>query len=255
MKNNLQWPATANCLRVCLLFLLPLAASAQQKDSLKFNNRKYKYEVGIDMQGIFNNYLGTALIFKIRNDRGKFIPVSYAKNYRIQWFASAGLSGEDQVTDLDTFSNATISSSNQYDNLHLSAFVGMEKVHFSGKFNFYYGLDLGPSYSYWQTGYQIREIQSGSYTTTITSTVGDPNESHAIGVNVAPFFGVKYRFNERFSASAETAFFAAYAFISETRYLIEYSGSTAQFASRIQTHRFSMYMDYLRFLTFNYHFG
>lgn len=254
MKNNLHLTATANCICVYLFFLLPLAATAQQNDSLKFNNRKYKYEVGIDMQGLFTNYLGTSLILKIRNDRGKFVPVSSAINYRIQWYASAGLSGQDRVTDLDTFPFATVSS-NQYDHLHLNAFAGMEKVHFYGKFNLYYGLDFGPSYSYSQTGYLIREVQSGPYTVTNFISISNLNESHGLGLNVVPFFGVKYRFTERFSASAETAFFAAYAYVSQTFFVVENSGSTAQFASRIQTHRFSMFMNYLRFLTFNYHFG
>ncbi|MCC6413562.1 MAG: hypothetical protein IT270_18030, partial [Saprospiraceae bacterium] len=70
MKYNLQLLKPANLFWFCLLCLAPMSAVAQQKDSLKFNNRKYKYEVGIDMQGFFGGNPGTGLVLKVRNDRG-----------------------------------------------------------------------------------------------------------------------------------------------------------------------------------------
>ncbi|MCC6412090.1 MAG: hypothetical protein IT270_10550, partial [Saprospiraceae bacterium] len=226
----------------------------QQKDSLKFNNRKYKYEVGIDMQGFFGGNPGTGLVLKVRNDRGKFVPVSYAKNYRYQISFFGDLNSKANVTELDTFTNYSIEpkASNRF---YVQAMVGMEKVVFFRKFNLYYGLDFGPHYDYYHTDYTIEKQIVGGQEVVSVSGVGRMTEWQQVGASIVPFIGVKYRISDRFSVSAETAFFVKYAYISETWYGTDATGFDDVYASRVKYHNITTGMDYLRFLTFNYHFG
>ncbi|MCC6412091.1 MAG: hypothetical protein IT270_10555 [Saprospiraceae bacterium] len=253
MKNNLHFPAKANSIWVCLIFLLPLAATAQQKDSLKFNNRKYKYEVGIDMQGVFSNGPGTGLVFKIRNDRGKYVPVSYGTNYRFQLILNGQLNSEPTVETGDTLYTPYYDF-NKGDQALIQILAGWERVQYFNRFNFYYGMDAGPFYRHMESDYfYVTYLHTdGNYYSTYTSAWETDHTSY--GVSVVPFVGVKYRLTDRFSVSVETSLW------------LEYSTTIVRlnpnepvwpelYNVRSQYHSFGSRFSYLRLCSFNYHFG
>lgn len=232
-----------------LLFLLNASA---QNDSITRLNRKYKTEIGVDMSQIFQRTPGTALILKLKNNRGRFVDLTSAKNYRIQFGINGSLPVSENVKDNDT--TYYIYSAKTENSLSITAMFGFEKVKFYGKFNFFYGIDFGPSYSQHSTGYTAYRYSSGQ-----GGTVYGPFDQFDLkraAFSVSPFIGAKYRLSEHFSASIESGFTLTY-FISKS--LIYSPGinsnpylKDAQLAEENKS-GLELSMKYLRFLTLNYH--
>lgn len=243
-----------------ILFSLTFCISAfsQQKDSIMAINRKYKKEVGIDFQGFFKSTLGTALIFKVKNNRNRYISLTTTKNFRFQLGISGTLPTNDKVTNIDT--SKVRYSTQEASSFSIQPMLGMEKVNFYGKFNFYYGVDFGPYYNYTNSGYSVYTFTNYPYTGAMYSnSAGLPQQSEAkkYGLSIAPFIGAKYRLSEHFSASIESGFFVSY-FASKTKiYSLPYiNGGNKSTNTVIADKNYSgldFSVKYLRFLTLNYH--
>ena len=148
---------------------------------------------------------------------------------------------------------------------------GIERVNFFGRFNIFYGLDFGPYYNYSKFGYALYEYNNGNtnyYNYSLNNPNGNyafgPSESNKFGFAVSPFIGAKYRISERFSASIESSFFLSYFYSFNKIYAAPYySGNSTSFnaiefnhvAAKTTINGIQFNMNYLRFLTFNYHFN
>ena len=233
-----------------IAFTQPRFFSAK-KDSTKFNNRKYKYELGVDMQGIFGGNPGTGLIWKIRDDHSKLVPVSYSKYWRFQVFTSSNTT---------TNHSLNFQSSNvlyNYDqptnaNAYIGLSVGRERNNFYDRFNFFYGFDAGVIGSYYQTTYNVYSYHYDNAGTLLSSGFAPFSQTdRGLGVSGYVFIGVKYHFSERISISFESAFFASY--------MVHRLKATANFfdedvTSNTSYSTFGHALDYLRSLSINYHF-
>ncbi len=219
-------------------------------------NRKYKHEVGIDVQGLIQRNLGSTLILKIKR-KEKLVNLTGSKNFRFQ----LNLSGTFPVSEKTT---QTDSVQYHYSNKGASSFTiqpmfGIERIKFYRKFNFYYGVDFGPYYSYIDNGYMVFKytyLNSGTYGYNASNGFPVETQSKKYGVSVAPFIGIKYRISSHFSASLESCFYLSYFITKEKSYNIPYyynpSNSTVLISEKT-THGFDFSMKYLRFLTINYH--
>ena len=229
--------------------LLLLLNAAAQNDSIMRINRKYKTEVGIDMSQIFQKNPGTALILKIKNNRGRFIDLRSAKNYRIQ----LGINGSIPVSESSTPGDTAFIfySSKPASTFNVNLMFGKEKVNFYGKFNFYYGFDVGPYYECYNSGYMAYTYPYGGGYSGSTQ-----RESRKAGVAIFPFIGAKYRISEHLSASIESGFVFSY-FMSKAVILsVPNITSPDNKTSTLATEKvsgFDFSIKYLRFLTLNYH--
>ena len=237
-----------------LLFILNGSChlSAQKSDSIMLINRKYKHEVGIDVQGLIQRNLGSTLILKIKR-KEKLVNLTGSKNYRFQLFLSGAFPVSEKTKQLDTLN--TYYDSKSYSTFMIQPMIGLERIKFYGKFNFYYGVDFGPSYSYSNNGYSVIKYYSNNYGSSNLET-----ESKKYGLSVAPFIGIKYRFSSRFSASLESGFYLSYFLTKEKYNNIRYGNNNINTSGYIllpisekTTNGFNFSMSYLRFLTINYH--
>jgi hypothetical protein len=231
-------------------------ALAQKSDSLTSLNRKYKREIGIDFQGFFRGAPGTTFIYKIRNDRGKYISVASARNFRFQ----LNLEGNMPLATKITYGDTTMASYYKQDprELTIQLSLGLERVRFYDRFNFYYGIDVGPSYSFYDSGYDYyRYLNStnnqyyygGRYW-------GEQIVEKRIGMSFSPFVGVKYRFAERFSVSLESSFVASVFMKTKEGYLPIYANGgrpSTKVITKIKETGIEFYPRYLRLLSINYH--
>jgi hypothetical protein len=231
--------------------LLILFNATAQNDSIMRINRKYKYEVGVDMSELLQKTPGTALILKIKNNSGRFVELKSAKNYRLQLAVNGSLHKKETVPH-DTSIIKYKSKATQ--SFYLQAMFGVERVNFYGKFNFYYGVDIGPYYNYINSGYTAYGYVNGS---SISWAAGQPyeQESRKGGIALIPFAGAKYRFSEHFSASIESGFNLAYFFSKTTVHNLPFVGyNTLDLTLAEETATgIDFSMKYLRFLTLNYH--
>jgi hypothetical protein len=233
---------------VLMLILCIPSIAHLQTDSLKFSNRKYKREIGIDMTGIFAGNPGSSLIFKIRNDRGKLIALTYAKNYRFAVNFSGNLNlnskyyGEEKERLVDSVDV-------EYQYSYFNFLLGIERVNFYNKINFYYGCDAGL--------FNQNSLNSNSYyyyQNNVLNYLRSDEKSNSLGAILIPFFGLKYKLNERFSLSLESGASVRYAHImtkyKQGRYIEDVEGLVKKTVSN------RLFIDFipLRFLTFNYHF-
>ena len=219
-------------------------------------NRKYKHEVGIDVQGLIQRSLGSTLILKIKR-KEKLVNLTGSKNFRFQLNLSGTFPVSEKTTQTDTvqyrYSNKGASS------FTIQPMFGIERIKFYGKFNFYSGVDFGPYYSYSDNGYLAYK-----YTYLNNTTYGYNNyiafpietQSKKYGVSVAPFIGIKYRISSHFSASLESGFYLSYFITKEKNYNIPFfynPNNSTTLISEKTSHGFDFSMKYLRFLTINYH--
>jgi hypothetical protein len=232
-----------------------LNSFSQQKDSIMAINRKFKREIGVDLQGLFKSTPGTALILKIKNNRNRFISLVSTKNFRFQLGLSGTIPTTDNVKMVDSSTNRYSSQEARTYSIQLMA--GMEKVNFYGKFNFYYGFDFGPYYNYSNTGYSSLIYTNGGGAYSFSGGFPEQTEAKKMGVTFAPFVGAKYRISEHFSATIESAFYLSY-FLSETKIMdLPYYYSTVRTNKVVAVKNssgFDFSVKYLRFLTVNYHF-
>jgi len=135
-------------LPILFCLLISNLAYSQTQDSTKFNNRKYKWEIGIDMKGLFNGTPGGAMVFKTRKTLGKLVPISYSNNLR---YLVSLVGTQPTQSNFTIDENSPIRVVNNDDNrkYHFTECgIGYEHIDFYGRFNFYYGLDLILKYSY-----------------------------------------------------------------------------------------------------------
>lgn len=222
------------------------------RDTAKFNNRLYKQELGLAIQGIFSGYVGGSLVWKVRDDRGKLIPVSYANFWRFQ----AGVSGRTFTGYQDslTVNNITVNNVNPSQSTNsVWVTVGRERVNFFNRFNLFYGWEAGPTFAYERSNQ------------TVTTPVFGPSggivayqyvplvmKELRLGAYAAAFLGVKYHCTERISLSFETGFHLAYAYARRKIALTLNNVVTQSTPTSYQNVDYGL--NYLRFITLNYHF-
>lgn len=213
-----------------------------RSDSIMQINRKYRHEVGVDMSGLLQRSSSAALVFKRSSKSGRL-------NYRFQLGIQGKLPLNQKISSDDT--SYTILAYKSPSSFGIFVGVGLERVKSFGRFNFYYGADLVPSYNASNSGYRI-----------VSNGVSNPGsngllyESYTANIALTPFIGAKYRLSEHFSASIESALFISW-FMSETRvsvpYYINGFGAMPGIVSKEETSGLNISMSYLRFLTLNYH--
>lgn len=247
-----------------LLFIICFASWASsvfaQKnflDSLsneKFNNRKYRREMGIDMKGLFGGFPGGTFIFKQRTGDKKLIAVSYSDYLRF----SVSFSGNTTLSSLDTAAIYKVTDDiglvikpTESASHYLSLSAGKERIYYYGRFNLYYGADF-----FLNTGYSHqKQFISGTFTNNNAYVYLEiPVRTFSAGAEIVPFFGMKYRISERFSVSIESGFYLGYTFRrlkwgDKESNLAEDQNPIVYF-----THQINHSMVPLRLLTFNYHF-
>ncbi len=226
---------------------------SSEKDTTKFNNRQYKQELGIAVHKIFKGELGGSLVWKIRDDRSKLVPVSYSNYWRFQ----AGLSGSEIKGTRDTlyFTDYTIERNiPDYKSHNFWARIGKERNNFSNRYNFYYGWEFGPDFVY-------EENSNRSFTTVYSindpiplgfSSLENTSRKFSVGAGGAVFVGVKYHFTPRISLSFESSFSLFAHFIRTEDFLI-FRGEIQKREAK-WTYDFAYSLAYLRFVTLNYHF-
>lgn len=234
---------------VSLIFLLSQEAFSQKEvtqfnDSINRISRKYKREIAIDCQGLLLRNPSASVILKTKAEGGQFVSVSSYKNNRYQVTLNGTLTVSEETKSIDPNYNAVWKDPS---NFRIGAMYGREKVVLYGRFNFYYGFDLGPYYQYSQSGYLITynaSSSSGTYSWL-------PSESKQTGFAIVPFMGCKYRFSERFSVSLESGLSAAYS-VTQSKSIYRY---TMQNQAAISKKSTGIYLNfqYIRFLTLNYH--
>ncbi len=220
----------------------------------KFNNRKYRREMGIDMKGFFGGFPGGSFLFKQRTGDKNLIAVSYSDNLRF----GASFNGSTTLSSLDTVINYRLTDNvgvvikpSESANHNLSFSAGKERIYYYGRFNLYYGADI-----FLNVGYtHIKQFISGSFTNNSGYLYLEiPIKSFSMGTGVVPFFGMKYRVSERFSVSLESGFFLAYTF-SRVKWGDKDSNLAGDQDPIVYfTHQINHSMLPLRLLTFNYHF-
>jgi hypothetical protein len=217
------------------------------RDSLKFNNRLYKQELDLDVQGVFAGFVGGALIWKIRDDRSKLIPVSYAKFWRI----SGGTQSSTFTGIKDTLQVGGVILTNispSYSNSYTWATFGKERVNFYNRFNVYYGWEAGID-----GGHSRQNVADYYYYSDNNLQYLRLTRKEVLGgVSGGGFLGIKYRINDRISVSLEAAGTVNYR-IARRRLKGTLNYIEAESNRKIY-HTFGHRLDYLRFLTVNYHF-
>lgn len=128
-----------------LLFSATFSFSQNVADSLKFNNRKYRREVGIDFKGLFSGNPGAGLLLKIRKESGRLIALTYSNNLRFQLNAYGRAPISTKVTYYDTTRIDRFYHQVEK-NIFIQPMIGWERNNFFGKINLFYGFDFGPLY-------------------------------------------------------------------------------------------------------------
>jgi len=231
---------------------------AQKADSLKFNNRKFKHEIGIDFRGIFgNNYYyflnsyddfyddldrGYSFIWKVRNDRGKLISVSYTKNWRFQ-LRTSSTNNTDRVQRFESNGTTFEYKENGVSRAYINPSFGFERVNFFNRFNFYYGMDFGVLF------YRARGANNYGFVINGNS-FSFSRSSYRYGPEATAFVGMKYRISDRFSVTAESGFGIFFHFVNSKLY----DDRAEETVSKVNYESFGHTFYPLRLLTFNYHF-
>lgn len=234
------------CLAFALAFFCLTPAFSQMRlfssprDSVKFNNRKYKQEIGLGIENVLKGYLGSALVLKIRDDRAKLVPVTYSNYWRFQLSAfGSAISGLNETFNTGSGQIAILNPA--YDYHHVTFLAGRERNNFSNRFNFYYGWEAGPSLTHYKFPIAYSNQSQYAY-----------EKSWQYGLAADVFAGIKYHLTDRISLSAEAAFVLAYNFIRE-KFDLPDNGSQISSSWQVR-HGVRYNMQYLRFITLNYHF-
>ncbi|MCC7244722.1 MAG: hypothetical protein IT269_03505, partial [Saprospiraceae bacterium] len=121
------------------------------------------------------------------------------------------------------------------------------------RFNFYYGWESGPNYRYDRGNYyNVFRVYNPDRSDYYWVTVEQRIRKHSIGATVTAFVGVKYRITPRISLSFESAATAFYQW-TKKRQSIQ-SDHMDVVSSEDTSHQFGGNIQYLRFITLNYHF-
>jgi hypothetical protein len=247
-------PKKFNMKKITLLFAMTFSAVLlyAQNEKPSTVDSDLKREIGIDMQGLFNGSPGGSLIYKVR-DKKQPINGNYVKNCRYQLAMSGRLSLASKST-LEENSDNFISKEKSGSTFYIHPQIGMERIKMLDRFGFFYGADTGPFYQRNSLSYSVNYPKDPKYQN--GSALARPTTFDAIGWSFTPFFGMKYKLNNRFSLSIETGFNLNYTFTNTSYYVVKADQGifTQKIENKKQNHELSSYMDFLRFLTFNYHF-
>lgn len=248
---------TKTFLALSFVFFFASFATAQRdlfslpKDSTKFNNRYYKQELGIGVDQILNKVVGTSLVWKIRDDRSKLIPVTYSHFWRLQArVQSETFTGYRDSLNAPPYYFENINPAQS--NTQIGMSIGRERVNFYNRINMYYGWDAGLTGGYMHSGnfqqYYVFNQNNGNFDIVPVKLT---TKSYSIGTRGAAFFGLKYHFSQRISISAECALQLYYAW---TKRQASATINDRETASSNSYHNFGANLNYLRFVTLNYHF-
>ncbi|MFN8438723.1 MAG: hypothetical protein U0V72_13995 [Cytophagales bacterium] len=251
------------------LFSYPITfAQEAVKDTTKLSYNVYQNEVGIDIKSILRAVPDISIIWKRKIKQSQ----NCLKNYRFQLYLNGYIPTKNKVTQNDTTNGKFDYESEKF--FYIQPMIGIEKIKSYGKFKLFYGIDIGAFYSYRNSGYMYYYQKNSNvanlynnyyyiYNYTQNPNLFSPNTNYntngiwnKYGATIAPFFGVKYFFTDRFSASIETSFYLSY-FNMKIKLLPYYSNnnSTAKnIATKIENEGLDFNLKYLRFITFNYHF-
>jgi hypothetical protein len=227
--------------------------TAIQRDSVPFNNRKYKQELGIGVEGLFSYGPGSHLIWKIRDDRSKLIPVSYSYYWRIQAGANgntfSGYRDSIVVPGYYSYTNTNPANSNN----HVWASIGRERNNYANRFNFFYGWEGGLRFGYDHINqyvniplYNNAGGIVGSASVPIVTNVMSP------GVFGGVFMGVKYHITDRISITAESLFSIYYTAV-RRKVTTKVNDITTEM-SPTWHHQYGYGLNYVRFISLNYRF-
>ncbi len=227
------------------------------KDSIMAINRKFNNEIGIDFKGFFKGEAGTSLIWKVKKKQSNgLISLTSSSNYRFQLAITASIPFNSEVKAIDTtFLNVSYSDYVSK-NFSIKPMIGIERIKYFQRFNIFYGIDFGPYYIY--TSDNLSNY--GYYYNNNYYSSGYPKSSSIssyYGVSLAPFFGVKYRLNERFSISMESGINFSFEYLNRDLNASDYDKTNNivnEFTLQKTEKRFLINMMYLRFLNLNYHF-
>lgn len=224
------------------------------KDSVPFNNRKYKQELGIDIQGLFSYGPGGQLIWKIRDDRAKLIPVSYSNYWRIQ----AGLNGNTFTGYRDSIITPSlqyVNTSPAYSDNHFWATIGRERNNFNNRFNFFYGWDAGPGIGFNRNNSYNNIYIYNPVTGALVGGQSVPIRTKTLSFSAygSAFIGVKYHITDRISITAESAFSVSYSLV-HRKTAVKDTNNQVVGQAPTWHQNYGYNLDYLRFITLNYRF-
>jgi hypothetical protein len=228
-----------------------LCAQRTKKDTTAIDHQKYRNEIGVQVQPVWPFISTGRLMFKKRINNNKATTTTYFDNLRL----SAEVGGffsrtkEDSLMLNDANNVITFYNTGNLDasNQHFSGSVGKERVHIHGRFNVFYGIDLGMDFFHDKRIFTI--YNDGVNIVPIFA------KRNSISLRVSPFIGVKYRFSNRVSISAEAAFILKYTLLHQRFKEKENARNTNNpFDSRFVTHTLDNQFNALNLLTLNYHF-
>jgi hypothetical protein len=233
-----------------MIFSVALLQAQTEKPST--DDTDFKREIGIDMQGIFKGYQGSSLIYKVR-DRKQSTTANYVKNCRYQLSMSGRLTLGSKTT-LENSSSDVITKEKPSNTFFIHPQIGMERVRMFDRFGLYYGADTGPFYQNDGASYSVRYFKNPNNPN--VDILARPYSTNTFGWSFTPFFGMKYKLNKRFSLAMETGFNVNYSFTQTTNYTVQglQGVLSEKLEGKNQRHDVNTYMNFLRFLTFNYHF-
>ncbi len=230
------------------MILSSVLLNAQNENT---NNSDLKHEIGIDMQGLFKGYPGSSLIYKVR-DRKQSPTANYVKNCRYQLAMSGRLSLGNKTITKESFNDFVdeIKSENSF---YIHPQIGMERLRMFDRFGLYYGADTGPFYQSNSPGYSVKYSKNPN---TNIQYLGTPSNYYTLGWSFTPFFGMKYKLNQHFSFAMETGLNVNYSFRESSNYLLQANQGvlTQKIQNKNKNQSLETYMDFLRFMTLNYHF-
>lgn len=229
----------------CLISCISLFGQDQE-----INYLKYKKEIGIDFQSIFNGSLGTSLVFKVRKPETGLIAVNEKTAYRFK----ITLNGNVPIGDkqIDTLGNSLINFLDTDLNRFSAGFaVGLERQINRKRLQYSYGLDLG--YDYYTNKY-VRYYRTTSSLSGKTVDYQNVEALTSHGPSLTPFFGFKYFILPEISVSMETGLFMNFTFnkVHETEQVIP--GQEVETTQKYTYNEMNFYFDYLRALNLSYYF-
>ncbi|HMR42346.1 MAG TPA: hypothetical protein PKC40_00865 [Saprospiraceae bacterium] len=242
-------------LAFAFIFAILSGLSAQENTKEEPVYNQFKNEIGIDFQNLFSfNTLGSSLVFKKRIGEKRFISLNEKRVLRFQtgFFVDNSLAIDTASNNYSYFMNRYAAGDAFKDkNINSRILVGMEWQKQKGRWQFFYGFDIGVGYSIADriTGYYYQ--YSGNV---IINEGFITSKEESLNFPTYGFFGLKYFFTPRVSLSVESAISAGFSKIksNETRHSsIE---KTSEETFLIKELRINSNFDYLRFLNLSYYF-
>ena len=233
---------------VIFVFVFISLKAFSQEEEIQFH--KYKNEIAIDIQNLFEGTPGTALTYKKRKPETGLIAVNEKTAYRFQ----LTLGGNQDIGDHQFDSlNTNLISFNDLNNdfLSLGTSVGIERQINRKRLQYFYGLDAGYTYSTSTSDRYVRIISgiSGKIRD-IRETIG--TKSH--GPSLSLFFGFKYFIVPEFSLSLESGLLNSFRFINKHETEIDLGTSESVTVRKESYKELTFVFDYLRMLNLSYYF-